>query len=139
MTPQMSLAYSPSYTGGESWKNELEAIRSAVHYLGLKEVSFALDVSGSAVSDALNERDRKRWAAEWTHVLIAMLVRKGDDIAESMILAIEQARVAITPFVIEERKALTPEQLAAAYERELRSLGQVGEGAIARVHRGARR
>lgn len=57
MIPQLSLAYRPAHAGAETWDVEREAIRAAVSYLGAKEVAYELDISGSALSDALNERD----------------------------------------------------------------------------------
>jgi len=139
VTAQLSLVYKPSHVGAEVWAKQLEAIRSAVNYLGLKEVAFELDVSGSSLCDALNERDRKRWAAEWTHVLKAMLASKRDAIADDMLRALLDGDVATTPFDITEPVELTSEELAAAYARELRALGEPGQRAMAKVHRGGRR
>ncbi|MGN6107265.1 MAG: hypothetical protein ACTHU0_19310 [Kofleriaceae bacterium] len=136
---QLSLAYRPGHVGREAWSKRLEAIRAAVSHLGLKEVSFELDVSGSALSDALNERDRKRWAAEWTSVLLAMLQARHDEFSDDLARAILEPEAGLTAFALEERKELTPEQLAAAYERELMALGKAGEQAISRARRGGRR
>lgn len=121
MSAQLSLVYPPEYVGAEAWKRQLEAIRSAVMHLGLKDVAFTLDVSGSMVSDALNERDRKRWAAEWTHVLKAMLAaRYSDETAAGMLRAIVEADVAASGFQLVDPDNLTPEQLVAAMSDEER-------------------
>ncbi len=140
MSPQLLLAYRASYVGEGTWKAELEALRTAVNYLGLKEVAPELDVSVSALSDAMNERDRKRWAGEWTHVVIGMLVKRNDELAHSIIRAIQDARIAPSPdLVVEETKTMTPEQRADALERELAAMGSVGEKAISRALRKNRR
>lgn len=96
MSAQLSLVYAPGEQGRMLWLSQLEAIRTAVGYLGLKEVSFALDVSGSMLSDALNERDRKRWAGEWTHVVKAMLMKRADIIARKLLRGIVETDVAGT-------------------------------------------
>lgn len=134
MSPQMSLAYEPSYAGKQSWTHQLEAIRLAVAHLGLKEVCFELDVSGSAVSDALNERDRKRWAAEWTHVVKAMLVKRGDTMALELLANILRASLEGTHFVLDVEHQLTAEEILERLKRDDR-----GREAIARVLEVSRR
>lgn len=116
MSAQLSLTYDPRTTGHEVWLAQLEAIRAAVNYLGLKEVSFSLDVSGSMLSDALNERDRKRWAAAWTPVVQQMLRRRsGDEIALKLAVAIAEALLLETEMVLESALAdVTDDELAAA-------------------------
>jgi hypothetical protein len=118
VSPQLSLTYDASYVGRETWAAQLEVIRLAVGHLGLKEVSFALDVSGSMVSDALNERDRKRWAAEWTHVLVAMLVKKNDETALGFVRQLFGAALEPTPFTIEDDAELTAEEIVARIKRD---------------------
>jgi hypothetical protein len=139
MSAQLSIGFKPSYAGGESWQAQLILLRTAVEHLGRKEVAFELDVNGSTLSDALNERDRKRWAAEWTHVLKAMLSIRRDDISRDLHRKLVEADA--VGFVVEEQAALTPEEMNAAYERELRALGDGGKAAIERVRRrgGSRR
>lgn len=133
MTPQLSFVYGPTAAGAESWEAEREALRAAIALLGPKEVAYALDVGGSALSDALNERDRKRLAGEWSHVVIAMLMARGDDIAIGALRTLVNARMGLAPFATCEKVELTPEEKCAAYERELRRLGDDGKKAIARV------
>lgn len=113
MTGQLSLIYAPSHAGGVAWRSQLESIRAAVNYLGLKEVAFELDVSGSLLCDALNERDRKRWAGEWTHVVKAMLVAKRDDIASKLLRQLVEGDVANTPFAVDDSE-ITEAEIAAA-------------------------
>lgn len=139
MNQQMSLVYRPSHLAAEAWKQEVEALRSAVAYLGLKEVAFEVDVSGSSISDALNERDRKRWAGEWTQVIQAMLAAKGDDLADELSRAIIDAQTSLTIYEASTRQKLTPEQIAKALERELLEMGAAGKKAIERVMRRGRR
>ena len=113
MSAQLSLTYSPAYLGGKIFEQRLDVLRSAVNHLGLKEVSFELDVSGSMLSDALNERDRKRWAAEWVDVLKAMLAKRGsDEIATDILRRLCDLDVAGTPFIVRDEDALTPEDEA---------------------------
>ncbi len=140
MTPQLSLTYSAPYVGEADWQRQLVAIRAAVQYLGLKEVSFALDVSGSMLSDAMNERDRKRWAASWTCVVFRMLAAKSDSIALDLARNIHAAPLDDSPLEVTDRVVeLTAEQKVTALEAELRSMGKAGEAAIGRVMRGGRR
>lgn len=135
MSPQLSLMYRPSHAGREAWQVQLEALRAAVAHLSAKEVSYELDVSCSQLSDAMAERDRKRWAGEWTLVVLAMLEAKHDEVADSLARAIIESHAALSAFVLEERRALTPEERAAAYEAELLTMGTAGQSAIARVNR----
>ncbi len=135
MTAQLSLVYRPGHVARDAWQAQLDALRAAVSYLGAKEVAFELDVSGSLLFDALAERDRKRWAAEWTLVVLAMLEARRDEVAEGITRRILETSAVLSPFVLEERKELSAEELAAAYERELRSMGKAGETAIARATR----
>jgi hypothetical protein len=135
MSPQLSLVYRPAHLAGEQWKLEVEALRAAVAYLGLKEVAFELDVSGSSISDALNERDRKRWAGEWTQVVQAMLSARTDDLAADLSRGILEAQLALTNYEPQPRQKLTPEQLAAALRDELLEMGAAGKRALDRVTR----
>jgi hypothetical protein len=138
MSPQLSLVYRPGMVGGEQWLVELEALRAAVNYLGLKEVAFELDISGSSLSDAINARDRKRWAGEWTHVIHAMLVARREDIADDLSKNLVDAQMGLTHYLPSERRKLSPEELAFEFERELRDMGETGKKAIARVMRRTR-
>ena len=74
---QLSLAslYQPAHLASEVWAERLEAIRTAVNHLGVKAVAAECDVAPSTLCDALNERDRKRFAGEWIDVVLAMLDR----------------------------------------------------------------
>lgn len=119
MSEQLPLAYSPGYVGGEVWKQRIEVLRLVVNHLGLKEVSFVLDVSGSMLSDSLNERDRKRWAGEWLDIVKQMLlarVRGGDETALDLYRRLAMLDVAGSPFAIRDEETISAEELAA-YER----------------------
>ena len=118
MTPQLSLTYSPAYVGSEVWKQRIEVLRRVVNHLGLKEVAFTLDVSGSMLSDSLNERDRKRWAGEWLDIVKQMLLHRmhGDEIALDLYRRLAELDVAGSPFAIRDEEAISAEELAA-YER----------------------
>ncbi len=140
MTAQLALGYSPSYVGGEVWRQRLEILRLAVNHLGLKEVAFVLDVSGSTLSDATNERDRKRWAAEWLDTAKAMLLgRPGDEIAADIYRQLCELDLAGGPYALVEAQQISPEQEAAELRRALFALGEKGRTAAGKVPRGVRR
>jgi hypothetical protein len=124
--------------GREAWLRQLDALRSAVKHLGPKEVAFELDVGGTQISDALNERDRKVWHAAWTHVVKAMLAAKHDETSQDMLRAIVDADVAATPFAIVDDAPMTPEEEVIALRRELLKFGAAGKTAAERAKRRAR-
>lgn len=124
MTAQLAFVYSPAAAGGQSWRGEdgqggeLAAIRDAVAHLTAKEVCFELNIGKSALSDAMAERTNeagqtKRWAGEWTHVLVAMLMRRGDETSIAIIRKIIASRAIGTPFVVEENDVTDADVLAA--------------------------
>jgi hypothetical protein len=117
LTAQLSLAYRPAHVGREAWLVQLEAIRAAVYHLGHKEVAYELDVAGSYLSDALNERDRKRWAAEWTLVVLAMLEQRRDGVSDALQLRILAASTELSPYTLAERIELSAEDLLAEVQR----------------------
>lgn len=139
MLAQVALTYGARHAGNESWARELELLRAAVAHLTPKEVAAEIDISGSALADAMNERDNKRWAARWTRVVMSMLIDKGDDVSHRLVRGLIDEYAAPTAFVVEERQVMTPKELAAAYERELRRFGESGEHAISLARRGGRR
>jgi hypothetical protein len=115
MSAQLSLTYSPSYIGGQAWLKQLEVLRTAVNHLGEKEVAYAIDTAGSTLSDALNERRDRRWRAEWTHVVKAMLAQRyADEIAAGMLRAIVLSDVEASGFDLVDPDRMTPEQMVAA-------------------------
>lgn len=138
MLAQPELPYRARHIGCEAWARKLEVIRAAVNLLTAKNVADELDISGSALADALNERDNKRWAARWCSVLIVMLGQRGDEVALKLQGALLESDAELTPYRVEERQPLTPKELAAAYERELSRLGDVGREAMARARRGGK-
>lgn len=135
MNGQLSIVYDPAYVGRETWQRQLLVLRTAVEHIGRKEVAFALDVSGSFLSDAMNERDRKRWAAEWTHIILAMLEGRRDDVSRNLRRQIGEGGVAASSLVVDEPVDLTPEEESAAYRRELLALGEQGKAAVDRIKR----
>lgn len=138
MNQQVSLSFPAAYVGGDAWNRQLDVLRAAVKHLGAKEVAFELDVGGTQLADALNERDRKVWHARWSHVVKAMLVARRDDTATELLRALVDIDVMTTPYAISEHVELTPEEEAAALRRELGKFGEAGKAAIARVTRRAR-
>lgn len=139
MTAQLSIVYKPSYEGGEAWQRELEVLRKAVEHLTRKEVAWELGVTDQALGDALFERDRKRWAARWTHIVKAMLYMRRDDVSRNLLRLLAEAEMICTPFIVDESVEMTPEEIAAYYERELRGMGDAGKAAIDRVKRRGRK
>lgn len=142
MSAQLALGYAPAYVGGEVWRERLEVLRLAVGHLGLKEVAWALDVSKTLLSDSLNERDRKRWAGEWSDVVKQMLVQlieRGDETARDLYRQLAGLDLAHGPFALGERVELTPEEEAAALRRELLKFGDAGKTAVERVRKRGRR
>ncbi len=135
MKQQLALSYPAAYVGGDAWTRQLDVLRAAVKHLGPKEVAFELDVGGTQLADALNERDRKVWHARWTRVVKAMLVAKRDETASELLRALVDIDVVTTPFAISEDVELTPEEEAQALRRELAKFGDAGKAAIQRVGR----
>jgi hypothetical protein len=135
MSAQLSIAYDPSYVGAQSWERHLSVIRTVVEHLGRKEVAYVLDVSGSQLSDAMSERDRKRWAGEWTHKLFAMLEGKRDDVSRGLSRQLAESSLGACSWLVDEPSAMTPEEEAMALRRELAALGESGRAALERVKR----
>lgn len=104
---QYSFVFSAAANGAESWDVELDALRSAVAHLTVKEVAHQLDVSRSAIEDALKERESdngnvKRWAGRWTHVVRAMLMQRGDEKALDLVEQILTAQTIGTQLIVDE-------------------------------------
>lgn len=129
MNAQLTLGYRPQYLGGEAWQRQLEVLRTAVNHLGRKEVAFELDISGSALSDALNERDHKRWAAEWTHVIKATLAQRRDETSAEILRHLIVTDAALTRFVVSEPVDLSADEVAHGY----RNASPDQQQAIARI------
>jgi hypothetical protein len=136
---QVALSFPAAYVGRQAWAEQLDALRAAVKHLGPKEVAFELDIGGTQLADALNERDRKVWHGAWTHVLTAMLGARHDEVSQDLLRSIVEADVAATPFAITDDEPLTPEEEAAQLRRELLKFGDAGKAAIARVSKKGRR
>lgn len=118
---QLPLVYKPSTAAREAWLLMLESIRAAVSHLGLKEVTYETDVAKTTLSEALNERVErkegdKRWAAEWTLVVLAMLEQRHTDTCDQFASAILEAQAALsTRFVIADASdEPTDDEVAAA-------------------------
>lgn len=131
---QLSLVYKPAHAGHETWQLELDLLRVVVAHLGHKEVAFELDINGSTLSDALHERANKRWAAEWTHIVKAMLSQRYDEPSHDLLVRLTDLGASFCP----DDPPRSPEELAAAFEVELKKMGEAGERAISRV-RGTKR
>jgi len=113
VSAQLSLGYRPAYEGREVHERRLSVLHTTVEHLGRKEVAFELDISGSQLSDALNERDRKRWASEWTDVVKSMLRGRRDEVSQKLFRQLLELDAANSEFVVEEPLALTDEQKQA--------------------------
>ena len=98
---QLPFAYKPGSAGREAWLAMLEILRAAVSHLGPKEVQDELDINKTTMSEALNEQRDRRWAAEWTHVVIAMLDRQHAAASNDLIKRLLDAQVALsTRFIV---------------------------------------
>lgn len=97
---QGSLTFGPAYEGRQAWLAQLELLRAAVNHLVAKEVVDQLDTNRSTLSEAINEQRDRKWAAEWTHVIKAMLkARRDDAVAADLLARICAADMAVTPMV----------------------------------------
>lgn len=129
---QLGLVYTPSYSGHEAWQAQLEVLRAAVIHLTPKEVIDQLDVSKSTLSQALHEQADKRWAAEWTHIVKAMLAQRYDEVSIDLLRKLCDRDLAVTVYIVEECRELTPAEEAAALRFEMARL-EGGRAALARV------
>lgn len=108
---QLSLACDEK-TG---WAAVLAALDDAVTHLGLKEVTFKLDVAKSTLCDALHERNDRRWAQEWTCKVIEMLAARHTATSDQYAKAILDALAAPSiRYAVIEDEQVTPEEIAAA-------------------------
>jgi len=74
---QLSLGYKPEQQGRDIWQDVLAWARRAVEAIGHKEVTYALNLKASTLTDALAERKRedgtpKGMRAEWICVIAQM-------------------------------------------------------------------
>lgn len=145
---QLALVYDPNYVGRTAWDAQLEILRAAVAHLTPKEVTFALGIAKSTLSEAIRQpaledenggdrRDKekgdRRVAAEWVHIIKAMLARRFDDVSQDLLRQLCDADMAATPYEIGEPRGLTPEEERDGYRAELARMGEEGKAAIARV------
>lgn len=108
---QLSLACDEK-TG---WSAVLAALDDAVSHLGLKEVTYRLDVAKSTLCDALHERNDRRWGQEWTCKVLEMLAARRNATSDQFAKAILDAQAALTiRYVVIEDEQVTPEEIAAA-------------------------
>lgn len=109
---QLSL----SWDRGEAWDKLRTALDNAVTHLGLKEVTFKLDVAKSTLCDALHDRNDRRWAQEWTLVVLSLLTSRGSESSDQLAKEILDAQAEVTSrfAVVLEDDEPTPEEIAAA-------------------------
>jgi hypothetical protein len=111
---QITLTYGPNYEGKQAWQMQLDVLRSAVAHLVAKEVADQLDISRSTLSDALKSETDRRWAAEWTHTVKAMLAaRRGDDVALDLLRRLCDADVLTTTLIVSDPIEMTDDEEAA--------------------------
>lgn len=108
---QTELRFGAASSGREIWERQLEVLRTAVLHLSHKDVVDQLDTNRSTLSDALSERNDRRWAGEWTPVVIRMLTERGD--ATSLDLLRQWADAALLGTPYEAMEPLTPSERAA--------------------------
>lgn len=131
---QLAISFDAAWAGREAWQSQLDVLRAAVTHLTPKEVLDTIDVAKSTLSEALHERNDKRWAAEWTHVIKAMLAKRYDDVSRDLLRKLCEFDVATTTYEIGESRPMTDAELAVAYRAELARLGDQGKAAIDRIH-----
>ena len=136
---QLAIAWSPAYAGNEAWQLQLAVLRAAVDHLTPKEVLDVIDVNKSTLSDALHERNEKRWAARWTHIVKAMLSKRYDEVSIDLLQRLCEADLAVTTLVVGEPRPLTVEEERDALRAELARMGTEGNAAIDRVRGKAKR
>lgn len=113
---QLPFAYKPGDAGRQSWLAMLEILRTAVYHLGAKDVCDELDINKTTLSEALNEQRDRRWAAEWTHTVLAMLDRQHTAASDELIKRLLVAESSLsTRFVVADASDVpTPEEVAMA-------------------------
>lgn len=105
---QLSLDY-------DAWSATLAALDNAVTYLGLKEVTYKLDVAKSTLCDALHDRNDRRWAHAWTIVVLKMLAERRNDASDHLAKAILDPQASMTArWEVTENDVVTAEEIAAA-------------------------
>lgn len=140
---QLALVYKADFVGRAAWEAQLEILRSAVVHLTPKEVLYELGIAKSTLSEALasgeKEKGEKRIAAEWVHIIKAMLARRYDDVSQDLLRKLCEADMAVTSLEVGEPRGLTPEEERDAYRSELARMGPEGKAAIDRVKKQGRR
>jgi hypothetical protein len=97
------------------WPALLHALDDAVTYLGLKEVCYRLDVAKSTICDALHDRNDRRWAHEWTCVVLEMLAERRSEICRELARAILAPQAALAGgMAVVDDDGPTDEEIAAA-------------------------
>lgn len=141
MSAQLPIPFAAGYLGKQAWMRKLEVLRAAVQHLTAKEVAHVLDVSGTHLSDALHERDRKAWHDWWTGTLIAMLAerRHTDAIADDLLRQLAESQIATSPFALVDDVPMTSEEECAALRRSLLKFGEAGKAEIDRLRKRGRR
>lgn len=132
---QFSFVFNPAANGAETWEHELAALSDAVTFLTVKEVAYQLDVSKSAIDDALKERKNdngteKRWASKWTHVVIAMLVQRNDPRGNDILERLLEAPTLGTRYILDE---------ADHSDQQVEAAQAIVDGARRRKDRAAKR
>jgi hypothetical protein len=125
---QLDLEYGSDHRADEARVRLLAALRQAIEFVGLKEMSYRLDVSPTYLSDALHERDRKSVRLAWLpSILIAV-----PEAARAELLA---EIAGVVGYTVQRAKVLTDAEWRARMESELKASGVVGEELLKRVMR----
>lgn len=112
---QLALGYKPAHVAKSALEDLLAALQQAVLHLGLKEVTYELDVAKSTVSEALSGNSDRRWAHEWTLTVLAMLSARHNETCDRLARNIHDAEAAVSPrFSFVERDEFSDEEIAAA-------------------------
>src|SRR5690242_15162735 len=114
-------------------RRALAIVRAIVARVSPKEVAYALDVSPSALQDALAERERKGVRMEWLPTLLLL----ADDGERKDLLA---TIAGVAGYCVERARPATPEERLLELEQRVRdTFGRAGEALLIDLNTRGRR
>lgn len=108
MTQQLAI---PQVADGDVWAAVLDAVSDIIRARGHKEVAYALDISGSDLSNMLAERNRTEFKLR--HLPTLLRLRHNDDLPRAIARAAGLELAPARPLTAAERL----ERLEAALAR----------------------
>lgn len=118
-----------SFSDGEAWTEWLDAIREIVRQVGHKEASFALDLAGSDLSNALAERNRFELKARHLPKLLSL---RSTDVLPQLIA--DHCGLELAPL-----RQLTAAEKLERLEGAIGRAGTAGQAILADAYGGKRR